>query len=291
MGTEVKRIYSGYVDFTPLSREGGIALNASDSLDLLDASLSFYTLPTMAPLIPSAGLIGGENYRFYLNQYDVTTSVIAALQALITPVPRAQISAQYLVGASDYLRLIRSLRIRDTETANDEARAQTISNTPDWRTLFAKMGDRQVGWSGNLHPISFIYRYIEIPPLSLKDVWARHRIANPALPETLSQLPLRTVSFGQGPSTRDGIFDASTSILGGRLVYQIEAQYENPLKKPLELILKRLKDLNQDVDNIRVQYLEPVFTKIEQVGQDVGKMETSVGNRLQQLTDTVNHIA
>jgi hypothetical protein len=235
--------------------------------------------------------VGGEGYRFYLNQYDVTASVIAALQALITPIPAAQIAAQYLAGASDYLQFVRSLRIRDAETANDDATAHAIANTQDWRTLFAKMGDRQVGWSGNLHPIAFLYRYIAIPPLSLKDVWTTHRVTNAALPATLSQLPLRTVTFGQGPSFRDGVFDASAALLGGRVVYHIEAQYENPLKKPLELVLKRLKDLNQDVDNIRVQYLEPVFTKIEQVGQDVGRMETSVSTRLQQLTDTVNHIA
>lgn len=291
MGTEIKRIYSGHVDFTALSRESSIAVNAADSPELLDVALTFYTLPTVAPLTPSAGLIGGENYRFFLNEHDVTQSVVATLQTLISAIPRAQIASQYLTGATDYLHLIRSLRIRETETAGDEAAARAFSESPNWPALVAKMGDRQMGWSGNLHPICFIYRYIELPPISLNTVWERHRRSNPALAATLAQLPLRIMTFGQGPSPREGSFDASASTLGGRLVYQLEAQYENPLKKPLELILKRLKELNQEVESLRVQYLEPSLTKIEQIDQDVDKLENSVSTRLQQLIDTVNHIA
>jgi hypothetical protein len=292
MPAEVKRIYSGHADFNAVSREYTVALIESDTQTLIDVEMTLYTLPTVAPLQPGQAMIGGADYRFYFNDIDVTGALIKRLQVLAAALPKEKLKTQYLAGVAAYLRLMKALKTFDEEIKGDQDKANQIAGAVDWAGNFARLGDRAFGWSGNLHPLSFLYRSIQFPPLSLSDLWNTHRqlSGDNALPTTLSAVPLRSITFGQGPSARVQDFDATQHILGGRLVYQLEFAYVNPLREPLLAIQRRMKDLARDIETMRTLYLEPTLAKAEQARDDVTRLEQSLRERLEQLTDTVKQI-
>ena len=296
MGTEVKQNYSGSIDFDAASREFTIPI--VPNRDLLDATLIFYGVPTMRPGLQAPTMqatatayppLGVADFRIFLNDYDVSSEIINELKRLVALLPREQLRSQYLNGGRAYLQLIQSLGSLNNETSNDVNVLNSIANTNDWPSQFNALGNRTAGWAGNLHPIHFIYRFMTIPPISLSRVWAAYRNAHDVnLPSTLAQLPLVSIAFTEGPPRQ---FNVDHNTPGGRIFYNIELHYKNPLQQPLEQILAHVKSLAMSVETIRTQYLEPVLSTAEQVNADLGHMEASLSDRLRQLKDTVSQIA
>jgi hypothetical protein len=238
------------------------------------------------------GMVGGEDYRFYINKLDITTAVKQVIQNKIALIPQSVLKQQYLEGVHSYFQLLKALDVFNNETKSDPETAQLIANTKDWPGQFSTLGDRQKGWSGNLHPLNFLYRFIKMPPLSLREIWSTYRAKpeNSSLPVDFTLLPIDSITITEGPWAFLENYDATTFIPGGRLVFQMKIIYENPLKEPLNRILKSLNTLKEETDRIRLYYLEPSLASIEQTGQDVTHMEKSINERLRQLTDTVNQI-
>src|SRR5262249_38991034 len=155
-------------------------------------------------------------------------------------VPSDRLRAQYLRGAQSYLAMARSLHALNQ---GDEDAAQRMADTNDWPSQFDRLGDRSSG-SGGLHPFCFLYRFIDIPSVSMFSVWTAYRQTDASLPPTPRDLPLRSVTLAQGPRSVDGGFDPDAHSPSGRLAYVLEAVYENPLRKPLDRILTHVKDLS-----------------------------------------------
>ncbi|MFN3649290.1 MAG: hypothetical protein ACK47B_06880 [Armatimonadota bacterium] len=292
MGTEVTKVYTGAVEFNSWARDHTVLMYSDDPTQLLDVALSFYSLPSTHPLTPSQALIGGEDFRVYANNLDVTTAVLAELQDMVKAADKSRLRSEYLQGARSYIRYLQALGTHVQQTAGDQAFAETLAMTSDWPVHFSRLGDRTYGWSGNLHPFSFLYRTIQIPPILLSKVWVRYRSANPMpLPQTLAELPLRSISFSCGPAPSFEHFDPSTFNPGGVLVYALEAAYVNPLEEPLQDILRQLDQLARGLETVRTEYLEVALTSIEQIERDLKALQSSTVTRLEQLTQAVEHIA
>lgn len=292
MPAEVKRIYSGHVDFSGLLREFSIPIIDSDQRSLVDIELTFYTLPTLAPLVERFSLTGGQDFRFYLNEYDVTNALKHELSELIAAIPGNAVKEAYLSGALAYLSFIRSFGTHDAEIADDEEFARSYAETEDWPSKFTSLGDLQVGWSGNLHPISFIYRFIPIRPVSMADVWARHRESvGGGLPTSLNDFSQIAITISQGPAPSFEPFDPSAYTPAGRLVYQLECAYRNPLEPRLRELASRLRNLSELLENMRVNYLDPLKSDIETVEEEVTQNSNATRESIERLRETVSNIS
>jgi len=291
MGTDVLYSLKGTANFNPWMREHCCTIEDESLNTLTDISLRFWASPTNAPHIPSSAFIGVEDLRLYVNEHNVTPDVIAELQRLITPVPVAQLSAAYLLGTQRYLAFIRAYGTHNAQVAGDDAAAAAYAASGNWPSKLATLGQRVIGWSGNLHIVNYIYKNIALRPVSLEAVWASYvRRTGAALPTSLKSLPRLRLLFSQGNPPSLGPIDTNF-IPGGALNYQLDVKHVNPLASTLNNILQRLTALHLAIDSVRMNYLQPMDNQLSTIRTDVTTHNTAVTTQLNQLTNTVNNIA
>jgi hypothetical protein len=289
MAAEVKRIISGHVDFTAVCREHTIPLLTTDQRQLVDIDLILYSLPSLAPITPDQQLIGGQDFRLYFNDLNVTEALKQQLNLLVSAVPVLLVRQLYLAAANRYVQYASALG--GGSGASDLAFAQQYAALDDWDHKFDTLGDRRIGASGNLHPLSFIYRFIPIRPVRLSDVWTAHRNNNAALPEKLGDIENLHITFSEGPPPSFENFEPKTFLPAGRLIYQLELAYTNPLEPALKQIASRLRLLAQELETLRVHYLDPMASDLQTLRNDFEQNANTVTQELDRLRLTVEQIA
>lgn len=292
MGAEVRRVHSGTIDFSALTREHTVLLGTSDARDLVDGELTLYAEPSLHPLVDSQRLTGGEDFRLYLNEHDVTDALKAELAAALRLVPAHLVRERYLLGVERYLVFARSFSIFSSRLENEEQVAEEYASTEDWGEKLDSLGSRHVGWSGNLHVFSYLYRFIPLRPVSLHDVWSRYRDASDdGLPETLAELRPLFVTLSEGPAPRYEGVAPSDFLPAGRLNFQLELLHRNPLEPRLSQIASRLRTLAQQLEALRVTYLDPLSTDLQTLEQEFVQHTAATTESLKRVTETVENIA
>lgn len=291
MSAEVKRIISGHIDFSALCREYTIPLSTSDQRQLVEIELILYSLPAIAPLVDSHQLTGGEDFRLYINELNVTEALKQQLNLLASAIPPALIRQLYLKGVDRYLQYANAFSPTYDSGVADLAFAQQYAALNDWDRKFDTLGSRQIGWSGNLHPLSYIYRFIPIRPISLSEVWTTYRNGNATLPEKLGDIENLKITFSEGGAPAYEVFDPKSFWPSGRLVYQLEMAYRNPLEPALKQIASRLRHLAQELETLRVNYLDPMSGDLQILRNDLDQNSSAVAQELDRLRSTVEQIA
>lgn len=290
MTYEVQRIIAGAVDFSAVTRENACLIPIDQTRDIVDLRLIWHTHPSIHPLTNSFLLTGCRDPRLYINQYDVTQVFAAELRALLSALPEETIRKGYTEGATAYLRLMHTLGTHDTEIKDDAAFLEAYVAEGNWSAKLSTLANPKAGWSGNLHLASYLYRFIPIPPVSLARVWAAYAQQNGQSAITLAALGSVRVTFSHGPAPSFATFER-TDIPTGRVVFQLEGYFTNPLESPIRDILFRLKRLNQDLESMRVTYLQPLTEQMSHVDADFRSGQAALQKALDQLTATVTQIA
>lgn len=294
MAYEITKIYTGHVDFNPWCREYRLAVSPFEREGLQDILLTFYASPNVDPWNPSYEFLGGEDYRIYVNEHDVTSALVTELQHHVAAIPPQSLRDSYEAGARAYLRFLHNL---DTESkygqiiAKDEQFIQQYVADPDWPRKFAKLGDRSVGWAGNLHPINFLFAYITVPQLSLQSIWSRFvGSAGKPLPARLADFSPLVITYSQGPAPSFSDVLPSKFIPAGRVVYSCECVYTNPLEPKLREISLRLRSVASYVEGLRTGYLTPIQSDVKVIGDDVRNGNVTVSETLDRLRKVVENI-
>ena len=291
MSVEIRTTLHGNIDFSPLNRELLIPIDISRISDLVDIELQLYCSPTVIPLTESASLTGGEDFRFYVNEHNVTNALIKELAKSLMENDHDSLKRAYLNGATAYINYSKAIKPFDEHLDSDWEYAQTYAEDENWAAKFVSLGDRNVGWSGNLHCLNFLYRFIPLSPISVQAVWRRHLVSSSITqPDELSKLSHLVCSFSQGGAPSFDSFDPTQTIPGGRLVYQMELLHKNPLEQRLRETVVKLDNIGKRLESQRVDYLTPIKTCVETAAKDIllGNRETK--GSLDQLTKAVSEI-
>lgn len=193
------------------------------------------------------------------------------LSSLLQALPQDKVAARYLAGVEEYLEFCTMLDAASPLDVNKtRAQAKALAQR-GLHTALQKFGDRSVGWSGILHPCMYLYRSIDLPRVSLTKVWQEHLKGSPAAgPQELFEIPLSQITVCQGWSPAAGL-DLTAMALGS-VEYWLTTAVENPLKKPIEEIASRLKQIDVQLEELRVSYLGPTQDAVAQAG-----LEAKVG--------------
>lgn len=290
MGAEVFSYKTGFVDFNRFSRETTIPTAQDEVRRIIDINMSMFCEPTLAPLHVNNRFDGPEDLRLYINEHDVTAQLLDAFKDQIRLLPAPIVRASYLRGVEQYLGYVQSFPA-PPPVSGDLAFAQSYSAMADWGDAFLRLGDRGVGWSGNLHIINYLYRFIPILPISLTIVWQKYRDAvDPSLPETLNGFDKLVIILSQGPSP--SVSTASPSqTMGGRLTYQLRYVYPNPLDTRLRVIATELRNLSRTVFDLQTNYLDELAAGLQTVEANFVAHTNATVTALDELKDTVDHIA
>lgn len=292
MGSEIRSIVNGTIDYSALNRELSIPFHQGELGDLKDVHLEVYARPAVDPLIQGQQLVGGEDYRLYINNENVTQALIEELQASIGSIPHEILKAGYLRGARSLLNYARVLNSPVDEVEADLERANQIAVDEDWSNKLSTLGDRRVGWSGRLHCINYLFRFLPIQPVSMRAVWKRHRDNDrEQLPAKLSELGQLVLTLSQGASPSFDQFESAEYIPSGQLYYQLTYHHKNPLEPRLREIASRLRDVSRKLEVQRIEYLTPIKTGVDTANEDIsqGNQETRVA--IDRLKDAVDRIS
>lgn len=292
MSFEVRSQNSGVINFSAINREFSIPVDISTMKDLVDIKLQFYSSPSMEPLVNSFQMTGGEDYRFYLNSHNVTQSLIEELRTQISNIDHEVLSEAYLSGARSYIDFTKRFNSLADRSEQDWITAQEIAEDRDWSGKVSKLGDHSVGWSGNLHCLNFLYKFIPLFPLSLSHIWERHLHQNQLTsePRKLSDFKHLVLTFSQGGSPSFDTFETDGRHPTGRLCYTLEIHHRNPLEPRLKEIARKLRDLHRQLEMQRIEYLTPIKSGVETANDDISKGYLESKISLDRLTETVKKI-
>lgn len=253
----VRRDRAATLTFTPLQRKHSIYINDAQSLNIEDLEITCWGQPNVDPTIRDHLFVGPNDVRWYINNEDITSALLDELKAKLASIPKEDLEVQYMAGVEGYLETMKlieeSLGVNVSEL-RQLARELAKQGLPQ---LLTKFCDRTVGWSGILHPAFYIFRDISISPISLTSVWQRHQTSEGKDPnQTLKEIPLRKLSICQGWSPSGGLSSTDPYSLG-QVDYVVTSIYANPLRKPLEEFAERLKQIDAQLEQLRVSYLGP----------------------------------
>ena len=192
MSAEVKRIFSGEHHFSPFLREKLVPFFQYDHLDIdLILRVSYSDKGIAGNVSP----VCTENLKVYLNEHDISDEIRLELIDAARLVPEPLFNSQYKLGVQKYTEQFDALSIKEVERSGDAdffANYLATSSLPDF---FESLGDRRVGWGGNLHALCYVYSFIAIQPISIRNCWKRYVETHGLdLPDELDGLPRIVIS-------------------------------------------------------------------------------------------------
>lgn len=260
----IRRDRAETLTFSTLRRRYSLPIHDAQALRLDDVELTCFGQPNFDPMISAELFTGPDDVRWYLNDVDVTSALLEELRSRVAAVPAARLQSQYLEGVEYYLALLVDAAVGvDVSALREQARELAKRGLAN---LLTKFCDRTVGWSGVLHPAFYVYSAIPLEPLSLSAVWQRHlNISKSASPKELRDIPLVHLLVCQRWSPKGGV-DKTTGPPLGVVRCSISSLYENPLRKPIEEFAQRLKQLDVQLEELRVSYLGPAQDALSEAG-------------------------
>lgn len=293
MTTDVRTINENAIDFNVVNREIIVPVDSSRLSELNDIRIQLYSSPSVHPIVASALLSNGEDFRLYVNEHNLTHYYVAQIQTNLSMIDHEVIKKQYLTGALAYIKLLPYIQLSEEAILAEKSKAEAIAQDENWDLKFSKFGDINTGRSGNLHLCNFVYKYITMEPISLAEVWREYRLnqeGGETLPERLKDFEQINLTFSQGPSPtyEDEMPDAGFPT--GRLSYIVEQLHTNPLEQPLRQINFQLKGLKKLVENNRINYLMPIKATVETTQDDVKVSMAEQGTRIERLIHSVKSI-
>lgn len=290
MSAEIVAHKSGSVDFSPYSREATVPTEQDQIRKVTDIRLTLSTEPSLAPLIDTQRFVGPIDVRLYLNEHNVTEYLREGLKDQIRGLPPALVRSQYLNGVQRYIDFVQSFA-DPPPVGGDFATATAYASMSDWGDAFNNLGDRTLGWSGNLHVLNYIYRFIPILPISLAEVWDRYvATTGGTLPASLSEFEQLSITFSEGTAPSQGAINTAL-IPGGRLHYRLSYYYPNPLEPRLRAIAAELRHLSETILALQENYLDELAAGLHTVESNFVAHTNATTTALEDLKNTVDHIA
>lgn len=282
----VKRVYSFVHEFSNFARSCQIPIVSTDRRSLLDGELVFWLTPTLAPTIASHLLTGPEDVRLWLNSHDITAATVAALARQMEKKKPADLKSEYLAGVAETLDLLELAGPAiGIDVASQRVAASSYAESGVSK-LMTELGKRTAGWSGLLHPALYLYRYIQLTPISLAEIWKEHQIASRLPLTSLADTKLQRLAFTQSVPLVPGPLDNPRGSIRGSL----ELAHENPLRPFIEEVATRLREFDRALEDLRINYLDPTAELIGQTSVDAKAGLEGCENSLRDIAAIVSQI-
>lgn len=277
--TDVKRSINASIHFNAFLNRQALKIPQIDIEDLKEVYISMKSQASVQPLSASKILTGIENLRVYVNGEDLTQLVINNLIRKIRQLPRDRFVREYKTSANIWLDHVNSIGINWPEIDQDRIHADSL-DADDLIGMMKKLGDRDSGWSGQIHPFNFLYEGIEIEPLSLRDILSQ-RSGNPdALEEEVIQKGRLDLAFVQ----------EDPMIAGGKLILNIECIYTNPLAELLEHAITELELARRTIEDQRVNYIQPMRDEIDILKENLPLSLASLEDSIKRIEGNIREV-
>jgi hypothetical protein len=224
-----------------------------------------------SPGLAVARAVFPNDIRVFIDEVEITPSVIIELQKKIRARDVADVQREYKRGLDAWIRLATAYgNIYPGDAAKDAAQAAELSKTPDPSSLLNRLGDVQVGSGGSLHIFNFLYEHINIDPVSMWDVVATHN-ATAATPIDVKQSKNPKLTLSSGPCRLfGGDFDPVKFGAQGNVRLRMILSYHDPLDD-------RVTELERKLDRLQKQILARLDV-IANACQDGGTFQLAIAS-------------
>jgi len=273
-------------DFSPLYREVTILVSLKSLSIFKDVEFTFHTRPSYLLSSSAQNFGGAEDLNFYINGFNTTEGLKKVLISRLKKMSKEKLTEQYLNGAKTYCNYINSFDFLQEQYKNEYEVAKSFISNIDISSAFEKIGNRKIGISGNLHFVNYLYRYIEIEPISFSEIISESGIS---IDEVYKKNNL-IIQISQGLSPTMNGFDPKNYIPAGSIELNLFVRTENPLEKPLKDIFSRLTLLQKQLEMQRTNYLNPLSDTTTKVENDLKLASNRILKELSQITENINEI-
>jgi hypothetical protein len=287
MSLDIFNLISKQFDFSPLAREFKIIIPTTELRKITDLKFAIFSRPSLLLSSSVQEIACVEDLHLYVNGTDVTENLRKQLIKKINQLPKEEYKKGYLEGSNQFLDYINSYDTYNTEFKDDYEKAVSISSNGNLNDIFKKIGDRTFGRGGNLHPLNFIYKNIDIETLSLREIMSDSDIDFDKIINSSKNLSLY---FSQGKSPTFNEFDPKAFFPSGTLEINLYIQSVNPLEKPLKDIFKRLTRLHKQIEEDRNNYLHPISNSTEAIQTDLNNGISKISSELDTISKNIEQI-
>ncbi|WP_417799196.1 hypothetical protein [Tenacibaculum sp.] len=275
------------INFTPLNREVQFPVQKSKNFQIKDIHLSFYTKPSLDPMISSYGLISPNDIRLYINNLNVTDLLFEEIIFNLKKLNKEYLIQAYRKGAKNYLKFASHFEHDQAKLIKDKELLEKYYNNIDWINDISSIGERRFGGgSGNMHPFSFLYRYIKIDAVSLKNILTKIDVEFDSVFEDDSI----TLTFSTGPAPSQEEINPQVDITNGKLFVGITTEVINPLEKRVKQILSSVKVIARAIDTLRQEYLTPLYSLAKTNEQELKTSNKATKDTLEKINSNVSNI-
>lgn len=266
---------TGTIDFGPFSEETSVYLAVSkDDLQWIeDIEFILYGQPS-----PSNGISVDDLY-IYLNGFDIHQQVLSGLRKLLDGSDQAEIKKSYQSAVEERIELDRERINRfkniiffgglSRDLKKEEQLSEEISSRPKLSEALTKLGDRTLGHHGSVDVFNYLYRRIEIPPLSLRELIQSLPGAPKQWQDDWKNALPAILTFSFGPSAQFEPHEHSDhKVAAGSVTYDLMFKYQyseefssladqlstkGDIQKTIHAIFDIVKKMSEDLDRSNSQ--------------------------------------
>ena len=297
-GIDQVRIITRFLSFDQVHPRHRILMPNADHGAMEDLVLSVHG--ALNPYIAAGGalfhwpdsvvieIIGQMGETAYSN--NVTQSLVAEIQRLLDLQDRSVVMKGYAAGMAAWLQYAETylatagLQYTPAIVEHDRKMASTLVEARSPSQLITQLGDRSVGFGGSLHIFNYLYDYIPLPEISLKDILGNNKVA-------LSRFSAVGIECEQPVS------DGNISRVAGALVVTLEATIHNPLRDQLadlqSTITTSLSEIDQrlGINGDIMQSLANAYDQLVALRAAIGTCEDHLTSSLAEVKQVKTSVA
>lgn len=232
---------------------------------LLNFHLRLYTTPTPSRALDSPGPVCPKDIRVYLNEHDLTESIVALLKDMLDA-NEAVCRPAYVTALEKWLEMLAAYDTAlelGVDLAAERLRATELSTAAPLSSVIDELGSRtNFGFGGNLHIFNHLYRSVPVDNIDFGTVIEHFNAAGNG-PIDIRKLSEFRLTFSHGESHKiDGIIESPVD-LGGELFADLTCEFNNPLNEVIDDLYKRIQALWLELEYLADEVL-PVVERIDQ---------------------------
>ncbi|MGN7885423.1 hypothetical protein [Dyadobacter sp. 22481] len=262
------RIISEKLSFVPFNYEYTFFAPQTDRILVQDLLLSLYGAPGVTHPGGSFG-ISCNNIFFYIDGKDLTLPLLEELRRLLDASDQVRAKKQYSDALDKWISLLTQLNI--TDTVKERAIAAALLSTQPLSGNLKSLGDAKVGFGGHLHIFNFLYKEVELAPVSLFQVIKAHNNQNPD--EKINPLEIKRLTFSSGPCRLFSPNFSTNNIPTGTLSCQFEILVHDTLEDKLDALQSQLALLQKNIEtgltDIRKLLTSDISKKLREIKTSV----------------------
>ena len=286
------RTISETINFVPYNYEYTFSAPRTDRLLIQDLLLSIHGAPSFTH--PGGALgVSCNNVHFYIDGIDFTEPLLENLRINITKEDPKQIKDQYAFALNKWIELEDKMGAAygNSDLQKEKDIVDKLLSTVPLSSTISQLGEvalDKYGWGGNLHIFNFLYKEIDIAPVSLQTIIQNYNANHPA--DKIEPGKIKRLTLSHGPCRLYSTVWNPSNIPAGSLHCLFEIRVHDTLEDRVKELEEQFESMKNDITTALDDIREIIINDTLQAIRDIKFEETNIATKIAQAsTELTNH--